>query len=42
MKNMIKKYNSSFEFKGLVDSISFATMLYIAYLGVKFILLNIA
>ena len=42
MKNLIKKYNSSFEFKGLVDGITFATMIYIAYLGVKFILLNIA
>ena len=42
MKKMIKKYNSSFEFKGLVDGILFTTILYIAYLGVKFILLNIS
>jgi hypothetical protein len=42
MKNLIKKYNNSFEFKGLVDSVAFATMLYIGWLGVKFILLNIA
>ena len=42
MKNLIKKYNNSFEFKGLVDSIAFAAMIYVAYLGVKFILLNIA
>ena len=42
MKNIIKKYNSSFEFKAITDSILFATMLYIGWLGVKFVILNIA
>ena len=42
MKNIIKKYNSSFEFKAITDSILFVTMLYIGWLGVKFVILNIA
>lgn len=42
MKNIIKKYNSSFEFKAIADSILFVTMLYIGWLGVKFVILNIA
>jgi hypothetical protein len=42
MKNIVKKYNSSFEFKAIADSILFVTMLYIGWLGVKFVILNIA
>jgi len=42
MKNIVKKYNNSFEFKAVVDSILFVTMLYIGWLGVKFVILNIA
>ena len=42
MKNIVKKYNSSFEFKAIIDSILFVTMLYIGWLGVKFVILNIA
>jgi len=42
MKNIVKKYNNSFEFKAVVDTISFITMIYIAAQACKFVLLNIA
>ena len=43
MKKMLKYINNNLiEFIAIRDSIILVTMFYIAYLGVKFILLNIA
>ena len=42
MKKMIKKYNSSFEFKGLVDGIAFVTMIYVTAQACKYMILALA
>ena len=42
MKKMIKKYNSSFEFKAIVDGTSFAAMIYLTAQACKFMILALA
>ena len=42
MKNIIKKYNNTVEFKAVIDTLMFATIVYIAAMACKFIILNIA
>jgi hypothetical protein len=42
MKNIVKKYNNIVEFKAVVDTLIFTTMVYIAAMACKFIILNIA
>ena len=42
MKNIIKKYNNTVEFKAVIDTLIFTTIVYIAAMACKFIILNIA